>query len=129
MKRTPLRRGKPPTRGKGPQRKKRGVGRPKYLHPAWRALRGEVLDRDDHRCQLRLPGCTGTAKTVHHLSYGRGRGVKRLLVSPNLLLSACWSCHKVEDPWLGEELGLGSRERNDRLRSATPQPTPFLDAA
>lgn len=121
---TPLRR-TPLTRGPGPKRRKRGVGRPKYLRKEWRALRAAVLERDQGRCQLGHPRCTGEATTVHHLAYNRGRGVKRLLVSPNLLLSACWSCHKVEDPHLGEGFGLGSRDRNARRE----QPTAFLDAA
>ena len=33
---------------------------------AWRTLRAKVLERDGHRCQLRLDGCTMRATTVDH---------------------------------------------------------------
>jgi 5-methylcytosine-specific restriction endonuclease McrA len=32
----------------------------------WRVLRAQILYRDRYECQLRLPGCTGTANTVDH---------------------------------------------------------------
>lgn len=33
----------------------------------WRKLREIVLQREDHRCQIRGPGCTGTASHVDHI--------------------------------------------------------------
>jgi 5-methylcytosine-specific restriction protein A len=35
---------------------------------AWRLVRRRVLDRDGHRCQIRLPGCEGSANTVDHIT-------------------------------------------------------------
>ncbi|MEU5721582.1 hypothetical protein ABZ783_07145 [Micromonospora sp. NPDC047738] len=34
---------------------------------AWRRTRAQVLARDGHRCQLKLPGCTTVATHVHHV--------------------------------------------------------------
>lgn len=43
----------------------------KRSHPAyrgpWRKVRRQVLERDNHTCQLRLPGCTAVAVTVDHI--------------------------------------------------------------
>lgn len=33
----------------------------------WRKVRAYVLQRDGHRCQLNLPGCTTVATHVHHV--------------------------------------------------------------
>lgn len=34
----------------------------------WRVVRQQVLERDDHRCQLRYPGCQGEATEVDHVA-------------------------------------------------------------
>lgn len=112
---------KPPTplqRRKRPQRRKRTVGTPKYFDKRWRALRAEVIADAGGVCQLDHPGCQFEARTVHHTRYGRGRGVKRLLVPKQFLVACCWACHRVEDPWLGDGPGLGSRDRNARKDAA-----------
>lgn len=129
MKRTPLRRSSPLPRGKPPKRKKRGVGTPKHLRKEWRALRLSRLELDGFRCQYGFDGCTGEATEVDHSDdeYGRGRGVKSLLVPLDKLRSTCRNCHKVRHPWLGTGFGLGSRERN--ARTDPPTSTAFLDAA
>ena len=33
----------------------------------WRRVRQQVLERDGHRCRLRLPGCVGEASEVDHI--------------------------------------------------------------
>lgn len=34
----------------------------------WRTLRTTILNRDGHTCMMRLPGCTGKADTVDHIT-------------------------------------------------------------
>ena len=60
---------------------------------AWRRVRRQVLERDHHRCQLQLPGCTGRATHAHHTK-GKAMGD-----DPAHLLAACSSCNlKTGDP-------------------------------
>ena len=40
--------------------------KPQYSGP-WKKIRLEILKRDDHRCQIRGPGCTGQAEEVDHI--------------------------------------------------------------
>lgn len=110
-----------PRASKRIERKKRAVGVPKHFDKRWRALRAEVIEDADGRCTIGHPGCEFVAATVHHTKYGKGRGVKSLLVPKRFLVACCWSCHKVVDPWLGTGFGLGSRQRNEEARAhATP---------
>jgi hypothetical protein len=95
------------------KRKKKTVGIPKYLHPAYREWREELFEAKGRICLLRYPVCTYEATTVQHHRYGKGRGYKRLIVPHEDADPACYACHKAEDPWLGEGFGLGSRERNE----------------
>lgn len=61
---------------------------------AWRKVRTQVLERDAHRCQLRLPGCTTLATQVHHLTAREASGD-----NPAALVAACRSCNlRVGDP-------------------------------
>ena len=55
---------------------------------AWRKLRAEVLDRDGHRCQLRLARCTETAEHAHHTL---GRAVTG--DDPRHVVAACANCN------------------------------------
>ena len=55
---------------------------------AWRKLRAEILRRDGHRCQIRLPGCTTVATEVDHI-YGKVHGD-----DPTGLRAACSWCNK-----------------------------------
>lgn len=106
IRRTPLPRGKAPKRTK-----MKAVG--KHQHKDWRAKRARILTRDRHWCRM----CDlQPATQVHHLSYGRGRGVKALVnVEDDQLLSVCGPCHAEVHPWL--KPGGGS-----------PEPSPgFLD--
>lgn len=73
---------------------------------AWRKLRAQVLARDGHTCQLKLPEvCTTTATCVHHT---RGRSVTG--DDPKHLVAACAPCN----------LSVGDPTR----RAHDPEPTP-----
>lgn len=41
--------------------------KPWYSGP-WRKVRAEILVRDNHRCQIKGPGCTGEATEVDHIT-------------------------------------------------------------
>jgi 5-methylcytosine-specific restriction protein A len=61
---------------------------PAYDKPEWRRARKAQLERDGWRCQIRLPGCLGTAGEVDH--------VLGIEADPHhrVLRSACAPCHK-----------------------------------
>ncbi len=89
----PLRRSKPPART-------RMKAKRKHAHPAWRKLREQALYRDKGWCQV----CDEQeAVEVHHLSYGKGRGVKSLLVELDQLVSVCRRCPEAQHPWMKRE--------------------------
>jgi hypothetical protein len=77
----------------------------------WRKIRDRVLARDGHRCQLRLPGCTGRAEHVHHV-HGKaaGDGFRNLL-------AACAHCN----------LSLGDPTKPKRSGSRRPAPDPPVE--
>lgn len=56
---------------------------------AWRQKRLLVLERDQHKCQARMKGCTIRAEQVHHVSY-------EYLGDEPLwdLQSVCLNCHR-----------------------------------
>lgn len=59
-----------------------------------RKARAFVLNRDGHRCQLRLEGCTTIATTAHHTIGKRMTGA-----DPRFMVAACEPCNlKVGDP-------------------------------
>lgn len=62
---------------------------------AWRKVRAHVLDRDNHRCQLKVYGvCTGHATHAHHT---QGREVTG--DDPRHIVAACEACNlHVGDP-------------------------------
>lgn len=56
----------------------------------WRAIRPVILARDNHECQVRLPGCTSKATAVDHripLAEGGAR------LDPDNLRAVCKSCN------------------------------------
>lgn len=56
---------------------------------AWRRIRLQILIRDDHRCQIRLPNtCTGAAEHVHHTL---GRAITG--DDPEHMVAACAACN------------------------------------
>lgn len=61
---------------------------------AWRRTRALVLARDNHRCRLRLDGCTTIARHVHHTKPRELAGD-----DPAHLVAACEHCNlQVGDP-------------------------------
>lgn len=68
------------------------------LHGVKRAhnqrLRLAALDRDNYRCRLRLPGCTGHATTMHLDPRRAGDHDQASLAD---VVSACAHCHGVVD--------------------------------
>jgi 5-methylcytosine-specific restriction endonuclease McrA len=68
-----------------------------YHSPEWRKVRAAVLERDAHRCRLRLPGCLTVATTVHH-RVERSAGGRDV---PSNLLSCCGPCHNRRHPEKG----------------------------
>lgn len=62
---------------------------------AWRKVRAYVLERDGHRCRLRIPDvCTTIATQVHHT-----RARELVGDNPAYLLAACAECNqRVGDP-------------------------------
>lgn len=64
-----------------------GSTRRDRLPPTWATeIVPTVLARDSHRCQIQLPGCTGTATEVDHIR----RGDDHRLIN---LQGACEWCH------------------------------------
>jgi 5-methylcytosine-specific restriction endonuclease McrA len=59
---------------------------------AWRKVRAQVLARDRHVCQLRLPGCTVIADCVDHTVPSRHGGSD----DPSNLRAACGHCNRVK---------------------------------
>jgi DNA-directed RNA polymerase subunit RPC12/RpoP len=72
--------------------------------PLWRVVRAARLELDGHRCQLRFPGCTGRATSVH-LAEELGSDHRRATVENTL--SACAHCHGVKHA----PKAMGSRQR------------------
>jgi 5-methylcytosine-specific restriction endonuclease McrA len=68
-----------------------------YHSPEWRKLRAAVLERDGHRCRLRLPGCLTAANTVDH-RLDRAAGGRDV---PSNLLACCKACHNRRHPEKG----------------------------
>lgn len=56
--------------------------------PEWAFKRGQVLTRDDYRCQAKLKGCERNAVQVHHLTYAHWRNEPLFD-----LASICVKCH------------------------------------
>lgn len=60
----------------------------------YRKMRAYVLERDNHRCQVRLDGCTTIATQAHHTGAREVTGD-----DPAHMVAACAYCNlKVGDP-------------------------------
>lgn len=59
-----------------------------------KAVRDAVLERDLYVCQLKLPGCTVRATTVHHKVRHRDGGT----FTEDNLEAACQHCNSSEMP-------------------------------
>jgi 5-methylcytosine-specific restriction endonuclease McrA len=64
-----------------------------YDSPVWRAVRKEVLARDGHVCQIRLPGCKVRANSVDHIVRPEDGGAR---YDPANLRAACISCNSAK---------------------------------
>lgn len=71
-------------------------GRQRALPPDWQTIRREVLDRDDRRCQLNGPRCTGLATEVDHIG-------DNLNHDETNLRAACRTCHAQRSATQGHE--------------------------
>ena len=56
---------------------------------AWRQLRAWVLARDNHQCQIRLPGCTGHANHADNIVPKSKGGTDH----PGNLRASCAACN------------------------------------
>ena len=83
---TPLRRKAPMTRTKPVSTR-----RSPYQHPEWRKLTAAVRKRSRGICEL--CGTRPATGDAHHLSYGPGRGWRRLVVPMDQLVAVCRPCH------------------------------------
>ena len=66
---------------------------------AWKAVRRQVLDRDNHTCRIQEPGCTGTATTVDHTINLAALGLDRhhpAALDPRNCQAACSHCHSAK---------------------------------
>ena len=60
----------------------------------WRRVRDAVLERDGHRCQLRLPGyCLGVATTADHIMTVHQGGTD----DPTNLRASCAPCNLARE--------------------------------
>lgn len=89
-----------------------GSTRGSRLPADWRrTVVPRILDRDGHTCQIRLPGCAGTATEVDHVIRGDDH-------SDDNLRAACPPCHRSKS---GKE-GAAVRHRYRMRRDPEPHP-------
>jgi 5-methylcytosine-specific restriction endonuclease McrA len=66
------------------------MAKPYYRWPA--GLRQSILQRDDHTCRVRLPGCTHHAEVIDHIIPALSGGA---WFEPSNLRAACKSCNRA----------------------------------
>lgn len=88
-----------------------GSTRRHRLPPRWRAITRRILERDGHQCQLRYPGCLGTATEVDHIRPGDDH-------SDDNLQAACTWCHRRKS----SAEGNAARTRVSRRRPPERHP-------
>ncbi|MYC32126.1 MAG: HNH endonuclease [Chloroflexi bacterium] len=81
-----------PTRAGKPRRRRRR--RDAWARRGWRQIRERILKRDQHRCQIRGPGCTGRATQVDHIRPLKWGGSN----DPGNLRAACAHCNLSRAP-------------------------------
>lgn len=108
---------------------RRGSSSQRGYDRAWQAIRRTVLDRDRHRCQLRRPGCLGTATTVDHIQPLNAGGDR---LNPANLQAACLPCNsgkrdRCQQPDITQQPTTPTEPSPGRgtapNRTATRQPT------
>ena len=68
-----------------------------YKSRYWKKKRAEILDRDNHECQVcKAEGKFRPANTVHHIKPIEDR--PDLALDDDNLLSVCAACHNREHP-------------------------------
>lgn len=83
---------------------------------AWRHLRRQVLDRDDHQCQIRHQDtCIGHATQVDHIISTAAGGPE---MDPTNAQAACAPCNA----WKATQEGAASRARRRAQPPATTHP-------
>jgi 5-methylcytosine-specific restriction enzyme A len=74
------------------------------VHAAgWPKLRASILDRDDHKCQIRGPRCRVKADQVDHIREVADGGTD----DPSNLQSVCEPCHRTKTGRDGRARQLG----------------------
>jgi 5-methylcytosine-specific restriction protein A len=64
---------------------------------AWRAVRLQVLKRDQYRCQLQYAECVGQATEVDHITNIAASNTQRAQANnPNELQAVCSPCHRAK---------------------------------
>jgi 5-methylcytosine-specific restriction protein A len=56
----------------------------------WKRTRKRILERDSHRCRLRLPGCKDKATSVDHIVPASRGGTD----ADHNLVACCWPCNQ-----------------------------------
>jgi len=79
---------------------------------AWKQLRRKVLDRDNHRCQVRGPNCTGHATQVDHIINVAAGGAE---LDPSNTQAVCSPCNLTK----ASAEGAAAR-RHKRTQRPTP---------
>lgn len=86
--------------------------RTRRLPPNWRRqIVPRILDRDDHTCRIRLPGCIGRATEVDHIAAGDNHDDANLQ-------AACEPCHRRKSA----QEGVTARRRHRQRRDPEPHP-------
>jgi 5-methylcytosine-specific restriction protein A len=75
----------------------RGSGR--TSDPEWQAIRQQVLQRDNYRCQIRGPQCEIAATQVDHITPVYKGGTRE----PSNLRGSCPRCHSAKTSREGHE--------------------------
>ena len=79
----------------------------------WRKIRQQVLERDDHQCQLRYPGCRGEATEVDHVADVAMGGA---LYDPDNCRAVCAPCHRRRSNTMRQRLASRHRAGSGRSR-------------
>jgi hypothetical protein len=83
------------------------MAKSQYSGP-WRKIRLQILDRDGYLCQIKSPGCTGTATQVDHIIPASQNGA---WFDPANLRASCANCNNQRV----------DRTHNEAWRTARPR--------
>jgi 5-methylcytosine-specific restriction protein A len=92
-----------------------------YSSPRWRRMRDERMRFAGHCCELREPGCTGTATQVHHLDHAAPSDPS--FYAWDNLRATCEHCHRRRSH---ERLrGVKATERRSATSETESRSTPL----